>query len=217
MTRRQFEGWHEHRERLEKYHTSRRNRPEYNVVFRVLNAANYGVPQRRERVFLVGFRSDLGSEWSFPPESHSEDALMHDQWVTGEYWDRHDIPRRQCPHPSPRQLARTARILRGSGRLFGGNLPWLTVRRTLSHARQQQRLRNHLELLRNFVRPHRALEFGREVRTPGMQAGLTSRPQTLRDIFTSIPTYLRLIRIVWEFILEANSIDWEVPAISEAV
>ena len=37
-----------------------------------------------------------------------------------------------------------------------------------------------------------------------MQAGLTSRPQTFRDILTSIPTYLRLIRIVWEFILEAE-------------
>jgi hypothetical protein len=39
--------------------------------------------------------------------------------------------------------------------------------------------------LYNFVRPHRALKFGREVRTPAMQAGLTRRRLTLREIFSS--------------------------------
>ena len=51
-----------------------------------------------------------------------------------------------------------------------------------------ERLEDHLELLRchyNFVRPHRALKFGREVRTPAMQAGLTRRQLTLREIFSS--------------------------------
>ena len=36
------------------------------VVFRVLNAADFGVPQRRERVIIVGFRNDLDFAWSFP-------------------------------------------------------------------------------------------------------------------------------------------------------
>ncbi len=47
-------------------------------------------------------------------------------------------------------------------------------RRTLSHARSQAKLEEHLELRRchyNFVRPHSALKFGRETRTPAMQAG----------------------------------------------
>ena len=47
----------------------------------------------------------------------------------------------------------------------------------------------HLELLRcyyNFVRPHGALKFGRETRTPAMQAGLATRRLTLRDIFVSL-------------------------------
>ena len=35
----------------------------------------------------------------------------------------------------------------------------------------------------NFVRPHGALKFGRETRTPAMQAGLATRRLTLRDIF----------------------------------
>jgi transposase-like protein len=37
----------------------------------------------------------------------------------------------------------------------------------------------------NFVRPHRALKFGREVRTPARQAGLTKRALTFREIFSS--------------------------------
>ena len=60
------------------------------------------------------------------------------------------------------------------------------LRRTLSHARSMERLEEHLELLRcyyNFVRPHRALKFGRETRTPAMQAGLTTRRLTFREVF----------------------------------
>ena len=50
-------------------------------------------------------------------------------------------------------------------------------RRTICHARRKKRLEDRLELFRcNFIRPHRALKFGRAVRTPTMQAGLTSPP-----------------------------------------
>jgi DNA (cytosine-5)-methyltransferase 1 len=59
----------------------------------VLNAANYGVPQKRERVVFVGFRSDLGVQWRFPDETHSLEALLWDQRNTGEYWDRHKVSR----------------------------------------------------------------------------------------------------------------------------
>ena len=62
-------------------------------------------------------------------------------------------------------------------------------RRTLSHARSTDTLEAHLALLRcyyNFVRPHGALKFGRETRTPAMQAGLATRRLTLRDIFVSL-------------------------------
>src|SRR5262249_41596027 len=61
-------------------------------------------------------------------------------------------------------------------------------RRTICQARWKERLEDHLELFRchyNFIRPHRALKFGREVRTPAMQAGLTSRALTFREIFSS--------------------------------
>lgn len=32
----------------------------------MLNSANYGVPQKRERVIIVGFRNDLGIKFEFP-------------------------------------------------------------------------------------------------------------------------------------------------------
>ena len=60
-------------------------------------------------------------------------------------------------------------------------------RRTLCQARWKQCIADHLELLRchyNFVRPHRALRFGRDVRTPAVQAGLTKRPLTWRELFS---------------------------------
>jgi DNA (cytosine-5)-methyltransferase 1 len=127
FTRRKSESWREHRARLEKHHTSRQNRTEYNVVFRLLNAANYGVPQRRERVFLVGFRSDLGVEWSFPEGDHSENALLRSQWITGEYWDRHEVGKRLRPSLNDRQAARVER-LRDAYLFDAAKMPWLTVR-----------------------------------------------------------------------------------------
>ena len=92
-------------------------------------------------------------------------------------------------------------------------------RRSLCYARRRQRLEDHLELLRchyNFLRPHRALKFGREVRTPAMQAGLSPKRLTFRDVFTSIPTFLRLARTAFIFILQRNSAGREDSAISMA-
>ena len=61
-------------------------------------------------------------------------------------------------------------------------------RRSPCHARRADQLRGHVELLRcyyNFIRPHRALKFGRETRTPAKQAGLVSAPMNWNDIFTA--------------------------------
>ena len=38
----------------------------YDVKYMVLNSANYGVPQKRERVIIVGFRKDLNINFIFP-------------------------------------------------------------------------------------------------------------------------------------------------------
>lgn len=42
----------------------------YHLYWRVLNAKEHGVPQNRERVFLVGIRDDQDNNFRFPAEEH---------------------------------------------------------------------------------------------------------------------------------------------------
>ncbi|MCC6294254.1 MAG: DNA cytosine methyltransferase [Bryobacterales bacterium] len=129
VRRRQSEDWTEHRRRLERYVASDGKGYDglrYNVLARVVNAADYGVPQKRERVFIVAFRDDLGVKWSFPVETHSQQALLVSQWVTGEYWDRHKIPKKKRPSTPAGMEHRT------EGLLNFGQASWLTVRDALA-------------------------------------------------------------------------------------
>lgn len=120
------EDWKEHLHRLQAVHTSaERESLQYRVVQTVANAADYGVPQSRRRVFLVGFRADVDAEWSFPAATHSQDALLYDMWVSGEYWDRHEVPKRNRPEMSMRLAKRVARLAVDGP---DGLLPWRTVR-----------------------------------------------------------------------------------------
>ena len=122
------EDWLAHMARLERHHTSG-GELEYRVDFDVLNAADHGVPQRRERVFIVAFRADLGIQWSFLddlPSTHSLDRLFWDQWVTGEYWDRHRIPSAKRPAAPSRHYARFRVLSQPLG------APWVTVRDAIS-------------------------------------------------------------------------------------
>jgi DNA (cytosine-5)-methyltransferase 1 len=80
----------------------------YNVSWAMLQAENYGVPQRRKRVFIVGVRKDLDLHFWFPPpthaapkdvkrtglkpwESHGDAIAGLPLWPTGEFYERpHD-------------------------------------------------------------------------------------------------------------------------------
>jgi DNA (cytosine-5)-methyltransferase 1 len=42
----------------------------YHLYWKVLNAKHHGVPQNRERVFLIGIRDDKDNNFSFPAEEH---------------------------------------------------------------------------------------------------------------------------------------------------
>jgi DNA (cytosine-5)-methyltransferase 1 len=105
------EQWTHHLSRLERHETAgkRSQGLQYNVVIRLLNAADYGVPQKRQRVFIVGFRSDLGLEWSFPEATHSDDALLWSKWRSGEYWDMNEVAKRKRP-TEDRGKAQAARL-----------------------------------------------------------------------------------------------------------
>jgi DNA (cytosine-5)-methyltransferase 1 len=120
------ESLHDHLARLEKHETSgSRSGLNYNIVIQCLDAADYGVPQRRERVFIAGFRDDIEAEWSFPLPTHSLDALLWSQWNSGSYWERHQLSKKFVPHHSRGQVR--ANSLRSAPNA----LPWLTVRDAL--------------------------------------------------------------------------------------
>lgn len=122
------ESWYDHLMRLQAEHTTAHYVGlRYNVVPTLVNAADYGVPQQRHRVFIVGYRSDQDAEWSFPDASHSKESLLHSQWITGEYWDRHEVPRKKRPTAPSNAVLRKLAELNPSSLLK----PWRTVRDAL--------------------------------------------------------------------------------------
>lgn len=133
VSRKADEGWVKHLSRLQMEKTSGRLHTvglTYNLLPTLVNAADYGIPQRRERVFIVGFRSDLGIQWHFPNKIHSLEALLHDQWISGDYWARHKIPASRRPSLP---LAYRQRVQQLSTQLYKPvHHPWRTVRDALT-------------------------------------------------------------------------------------
>lgn len=55
----------------------------YQVQYRLLNAADYGVPQRRERVIIVGVRNDIDFNYDYPEPNHSRNGVNGlPRWVS---------------------------------------------------------------------------------------------------------------------------------------
>lgn len=56
----------------------------YHVEYKLHNTANFGVPQTRERVIIIGIRKDIGEKIIWPKETHAEDPqnTKLKPWVT---------------------------------------------------------------------------------------------------------------------------------------
>ncbi len=89
LASRKGEEWPDHDRRVRQHQCSPRYLPEYHVCWRLLEAADFGVPQLRKRVFIVATRVDLPI-YRFPLPTHSKDALEREQQA-GTYWQRHRI------------------------------------------------------------------------------------------------------------------------------
>ncbi|MFI0908940.1 DNA cytosine methyltransferase [Streptomyces abikoensis] len=100
-----------------------RSTDRYRVIAFPVNAADYGVPQVRNRVVIVAFRADLGLEIVNEFAAHvkrrrySDDALVRSM-RDGSYWERHDVP----PHVKERVMARLPKVREDHC------LPWRTLR-----------------------------------------------------------------------------------------
>jgi DNA (cytosine-5)-methyltransferase 1 len=95
LARKDEQSWLEHLRKLERHHSSKATHGlRYKVLFELLNAADFGVPQKRERVFFVGFRSDVEADWSFPLSRYSQKSLLWSQYRSDDYWDRHRVAKK---------------------------------------------------------------------------------------------------------------------------
>lgn len=55
----------------------------YKICQKVLNAADYGVPQKRRRVIIVGLK-DSNFDFVFPEQTHCEDGIKYPKYISVE-------------------------------------------------------------------------------------------------------------------------------------
>ena len=83
------ESWEDHDQRLRRHDADESRRPTYHVAWCVLNAADFGVPQVRYRVFIVATATGLPA-YEFPNPTHSKRQLLWEQ-ATGAYWEERGL------------------------------------------------------------------------------------------------------------------------------
>lgn len=137
-------SWQDHLSQLRKVNKLSYAGVKYDVKFKLINAADYGVPQTRERVVIVGIRADLGKSWSFPDATHSEDRLLWEMHVSGEYWKRHKVPTSRRPSVESSAQEKIFRLKERFGLFEPEQKAWKTVRDAL-HDVPDPRARHNIE------------------------------------------------------------------------
>lgn len=115
LARREHESWEDHNRRIRQHQCSSNYAPEYIVTWRHLEAADFGVPQARKRIFIVATRTDFPM-YRFPSPQHSKQALLRAQ-CDGLYWERHKIKKRKP--------------VTAIAKPENSTVPWVTVRDAL--------------------------------------------------------------------------------------
>lgn len=54
----------------------------YKVDMKLLNSADYGVPQKRERVIFIGVRNDIDANINYPEPTHSKTGGDKPKWIS---------------------------------------------------------------------------------------------------------------------------------------
>lgn len=114
----------------------------YDAMVLKVNAADYGAPQKRHRVIVAGVRRDLGIPFEPPTQTHSRERLLWDQWVSGEYWNRHGLRT-----PRDNQIAKSDWLVVKRLRSLGvrpSTKPWSTVRDALMGLGPPNGVDNHV-------------------------------------------------------------------------
>lgn len=177
---------------------------------RVLNAVHYRVPQKRERLFIVGIRKDLGLAplWQWPAP-HDRPMLMRDALLAGELFDC-DVPHspgqqyteykksvldlvppggcwRDLPDDIARQYMKGSYFLGGGRTGMARRLSWDEPSLTLTCApAQNQTERCHPEQ----TRPLTVREYARIQTFPDDWQFAGSLAQQYKQIGNAVPVHL---------------------------
>lgn len=120
--------------------------PTYRVIVRGINAADYGAPQKRHRAIVMGIRADIADEITFPSPTHSREALIWSQRVTGDYWKRHGVTKTNRPKITESDQRILDKLL--ETKTAPTELPWVTVRDAIGDlpvpSVKKEPLANHL-------------------------------------------------------------------------
>ena len=102
----------------------------YTVVHTMVDAADFGAAQRRHRVIVAGFRSDIVAQVELPVATHSRLRLLWEQWVSGCYWEQHGLLRPGDEHIIAADKGLVERLRRKAVEPPGAR--WRTVRDALA-------------------------------------------------------------------------------------
>lgn len=163
ITKKPEEKWEDHQRRLQESVSAGLR---YRVAHQCINTADYGVPQKRWRVIILGIREDLDLTPDFPEVTHSDETLLWEKWVSGDYWKRHGIQPSRV-NPSERLTPKIAKL---EQRLFPPMLkPWATVRDAFSGLPEPE------------LEPYLAQDFLNHAHNPGAKSypGHTGSPLDL--------------------------------------
>jgi DNA (cytosine-5)-methyltransferase 1 len=152
FARAKTETWREHFDCLRKHGEEKRDGPRYEIHVHTVNCADYGVPQWRERVLIVAFRSDLGVQWSLPSATHSLDALLWSQCKTLEYWRKHGLDRKR-PGAMTKRCESRLRTVRDLEELEETRLPWRTVRDAICDLPKLRQGQDSAEIDGHYLNP----------------------------------------------------------------
>ncbi len=112
----------------------------YHVSLNLVNAADFGAPQKRHRLVIIGIRRDEADAAPVLLQTHSRERLLWDQWISGTYWNAHGISAPKSG-PADADMAAVKRLRKVNA--VPSMKPWVTVRDAIGGLGEPNGVGNH--------------------------------------------------------------------------